>query len=189
MHFFFHLLGGAAQWDPCSESSVAICWSTAYASQFSHPHPSPWDFSAHLLPSSCTQHVVQSVVEYPGLRPCSVQEDSSWLVLKLLPVKSVAFWLLWISSAEMHFSLLTHVTLLSAFCLHMKERAKKFFWCFWEYCKIFWRKHHFICSGSCSYRLSWLPGLTILICSWWCSRLFAKLAADGFECCCCQNCY
>lgn len=39
------------------------------------------------------------------------------------------------------------------------------------------------------WRLSLLPGLTILICSWWHSRLFAKLAADGSECCCCQNCY
>lgn len=133
MHWFFSLAGGgAAQWDPCSGSSIATCRSTAYASQFSHPHPSPWDFSAHLLPSSCTQHVLQSVVEYPGLRPCSVQEDSSWLVLIMLPVKSVAFWLLWSSSAETRFFLPTHVTLLSAFCLHMKERAKKNLLMFFE---------------------------------------------------------
>lgn len=133
MHWIFSLAGGgAAQWDPCSESSIATCWSTAYASQFSHPHPSPWDFSAHLLPSSCTQHGLQSVVEYLGLRPCSVQEDSSWLVLILLPVKSVAFWLLWSSSAEMSCFLPTHMTLLSAFCLHIKERAKKNLLMFFE---------------------------------------------------------
>lgn len=102
----------------------AVCWSRTYASQFSHPHPSPWDFSAHLLPSSCTQHVVQSVVEYPGLRPCSVHEDSSWLVLTLLPVKSVAFWLLWSSSPATPFSPCPYESPFSFLSSHEREGKK-----------------------------------------------------------------
>lgn len=189
MHWFFSLAGGgAAQWDPCSGSSIATCRSTAYASQFSHPHLSVGflsTFASQLLHSTCAAKCSgisgSEALQCTGGLFLACINNAASEICGILIALELQCWNAFLSAypCDSPFSFLSS---------HEREGKKKSFDVFWEYCKIFsWK--HFICSGSCSYRLSWLPGLTILICSWWCSRLFAKLAADGFECCCCQNCY